>query len=438
MESSAALLATSSLSLSKGARYFVLIAAFLGWFFAGLQMSITPLVSNSATTDFLREAPDSTVPKAVLTKWFARYNATFLFGAAAGGLLFGWVGDRWGRSKALASSICCYTLFSAVAGCVSSPEQYVVARFIGCLGVGGAWPNAIALASETWDGVSRPILAGVIGTAANVGLVVMGLVACYYQITAESWRWFMWLGATPLAFGVVCLFVLPESPKWLASRAAESLAAASGAAPTTSTPVAEVFRPPLVWLTLLGILLGAIPLFGGWGCTNWLVPWADQVGAKTDPTLKGWTQVYRSVGAAVSSLAGGWVSHRIGRRWSYFLFSVTSLFIGQHIYRDLNPLHPQFGFWVFMLGTTTGFYFGWLPLCLPEMFPTRVRSTGAGVTFNSGRIATAFGVLGAGYLSSLAWFNGEYGKVGTVTSLIFALGMLAIWLMPRNSANEMK
>jgi hypothetical protein len=201
--------------------------------------------------------------------------------------------------------------------------------------------------------------------------------------------------------------------------------------------VAEVFQPPLLTATLLGILLGTIPLFGGWGCTNWLVPWADQVGAQTDASLKAWTQVYRSAGAAASSLAGGWVAARLGRRLSYFLFSLSSLVIGQLIYRELNPLHPQFGFWVFLLGTTTGFYFGWLPLCLPELFPTRVRSTGAGVTFNFGRIATAFGVLGAGLLSRLPAFNGDYGKVGSVTSLVFAAGMLAIWLMPRKAPSAL-
>ncbi|MFO0872154.1 MAG: MFS transporter [Pirellulales bacterium] len=410
--------------LSRAARVFVLVAAFLGWLFAGVQMSITPLVSNSATTDFLSGDAGPPVAGPVLTRWFSRYNATFLLGAAAGGLLFGWVGDRAGRSRALALSICCYTLFSAAAALAQTPWQFVAWRFLGCLGVGGAWPNGIALAVEVWHDVSKPVLAGIIGTAANVGLVLAGLVACYVKITPDSWRWVMLASGTPFLLGVGCLAWLPESPVWLATRAGPTVAA-------PRSPVSTVFRPPLLWLTLLGILLGAIPLFGGWGCTNWLVPWADQVGAVADPALKARTQVYRSVGAAITSLLGGWVSARLGRRSSYFLYSLASLGIGQHLYRDLDPTHPQFAIWVFLLGSTTGFYFGWLPLCLPEMFPTSVRSTGAGVTFNAGRIATALGVLGAGYLSGLPYFGGDYGKVGSVTSLVFALGMVAIWLLPR-------
>ncbi|MFO0901872.1 MAG: MFS transporter [Pirellulales bacterium] len=430
MTSSSALTAPPA-SLSRAARIGVLAVAFLGWFFAGVQMSITPLVSQSATTDFLRESPDGVVPRPLLTRWFARYNATFLFGAAAGGLLFGWVGDRFGRAKALALSICCYSLFSGAAAWAQSPEQFVALRFLGCLGVGGAWPNGIAIAVEVWHDVSKPVLAGVIGTAANVGLVAMGLVACYASITPDSWRWVMLLGAAPVLLGLASLGLLPESPQWLDARRRTARDAAIGAGPgsqpPTGSPVSRVFRPPLLWLTLLGIILGAIPLFGGWGCTNWLVPWADQVGAATDPSLKAWTQVYRSVGAAASSAAGGWVSARLGRRTSYFLYSLASLFIGQYIYRNLDPTHPQFAVWVFLLGTTTGFYFGWLPLCLPEMFPTEVRSTGSGVTFNSGRIATGIGVLAAGYLSSLPYFHGDYGRVGSVTSLVFALGLVAIW-----------
>jgi len=449
--------------LGRFARWLVLGVAFLGWLFAGVQMSITPLVSNSATADFLSSAQAGTgertaTPKPVLTQWFARYNATFLFGAAAGGLLFGWIGDRAGRAKALSLSICCYAIFSGLAAFARTPEQFVVFRFLGCLGVGGAWPNGIAITVEVWTHVSKPILAGIIGSAANVGLVLMGLLGCYVAITPESWRWVMLVGGLPVVLGAASLLWLPESPQWLAARrkalpstaplaseatsareatmargaamASEATVASGTAVRKLVSPVRAVFQPPLLWLTLLGILLGAIPLFGGWGCTNWLVPWADQVGAKTDPTLKAWTQVYRSVGAAVTSAIGGWVSALLGRRLSYFLYSGASLFIGQHLYNNLDPTHPHFHWWALMLGATTGFYFGWLPLCLPEMFPTAVRSTGSGITFNTGRVATGLGVLGAGYLSSLSYFGGDYAKVGAVTSLIFAGGLVAIWLLP--------
>ena len=104
--------------------------------------------------------------------------------------------------------------------------------------------------------------------------------------------------------------------------------------------------------------------------------------------------------------------------------------IAQYIYGALDPKHPWFSTWTFIQGIVGGLYFGWLPLCLPEMFPTRVRSTGAGVTFNFGRILTAAGVVSMASL--LAYFNKDYAKVGSTTSLIYIVGMLVIWLAPVN------
>jgi MFS family permease len=253
--------------------------------------------------------------------------------------------------------------------------------------------------------------------------------------------------------GLFVLVAVPESPRWRASRQQEGA--------TRTTPVVEIFRPPLLKLTLIGICLGTIPLLGGWGSANWLVPWADKVGGLADPALKSWTQVSRSAGGAISSLLGGWLASGLGRRKSYFLISLSSLAVSAYIFRYIGPAGigeagvvdyingwiglgtPSefqsinwFSFWAFMLGVTGGFYFGWLPLCLPELFPTRVRSTGAGVTFNFGRIASALGVLGAGAL--VQHYDGDYARVGALTSLVYFLGMVIIWFAPETSGKKLE
>ena len=85
--------------------------------------------------------------------------------------------------------------------------------------------------------------------------------------------------------------------------------------------------------------------------------------------------------------------------------------------------------WTAALGLFSGFFFGWLPLCLPELYPTRVRSTGAGVSFNFGRIVTALGILvAAGMLKQL--FQGDYATIGRLTSLVYAVGLVVIWFAP--------
>ena len=394
----------------------MLVVATLGWLFAGMLMSIGPLASRSATLDLLGPGGEGE-----LGKWFAWYNCAFLLGAAAGGLIFGWLGDRCGRSKALGWSILCYSTLTGASAFARAPEQLLVLRFLSCLGVGGVWPNGVALVSEAWPGASRPKIAGLIG-AANIGQVLLGLAACQVAITPTSWRWVMGPGAAPVLLGLYSLAWAPESPRWLLARQE---------AQTTTPPRAEVFRPPLLWVTILGVILGTIPVFGGWGSGNWLTAWADKVGGSSDPHLKAWAVVERSFGGTIGGLLGGWLASRLGRRFSYFLISAGALALSAYIFRALTPFDTSFGSWVFVLGVVSGLYFGWLPLCLPDLFPTRVRSTGAGVTFNFGRIAAAAGVLGAGDL--IQRFDGDYGRVGAITSLIYAVGLLAIWLAPRNA-----
>ena len=129
--------------LTPRGRALALAAAFLGWMMAGTIMVIVPLVGRAATASFLADQAEGTIGD-----WFARYICAFLLGAAAGGLMFGWLGDRIGRVRAMAASILCYSIFTGLAYFASSPSQFLVLRFLACLGVGGMWPNGVALVSE--------------------------------------------------------------------------------------------------------------------------------------------------------------------------------------------------------------------------------------------------------------------------------------------------
>jgi len=409
--------------LSPGGRYMILITAFLGWMFAGTVMVIIPLVGRPATISM------GITDEKLVGQWFSWYICAFLLGAAAGGLLFGWLGDRIGRAKAMGLSILWYSLVTGLTYWVQSPWQLAALRFVACMGVGGMWPNGVALASEAWSDVSRPLLAGLIGTSANLGFMLLALVAIYVPITPDDWRWVFAFGAAPIPLGLFVLAFLPESPRWLASSHANTTA-------SDHIQVMEVFRPPLLSVTLIGICLGMIPLLGNWGGANWLVPWADRVGGEADPYLKSWTQWTRSGGAAIGSLLGGWLASLFGRRSTYFAISLCSLAVSAYLFRFVTPLDPEFLTWVFILGFFGTIFFGWLPLYLPELFPTRVRATGTGVTFNFGRIIAAFGVVGAGSL--MMAFNGDYAKVGQITSLIYLLGMIVICLAPDTSSRQLQ
>jgi hypothetical protein len=106
------------------------------------------------------------------------------------------------------------------------------------------------------------------------------------------------------------------------------------------------------------------------------------------------------------------------------------------IYTCLKPFGPAFLPAVFVQGVISTLFFGWLPLYLPEIFPTRVRATGTGISYNSGRFLTAAGVMAAGLLIQL--FHGDYAKVGAVTGLVYALGVLVIWWAPETKGKDLQ
>ncbi len=427
---------TSSVSeLTTGGRIAILATAFLGWMFAGTIMVIVPLAGRTALISM------GITDEGQVGKWFAWYICAFLLGAAGGGWLFGTLGDRIGRAKAMGLSILWYSLFTGAMVWVQSPTQFLLLRFVACMGVGGMWPNGVALASESWSNVSRPLLAGLIGTSANLGFVLLGVLSSENWLTAnltamldidlaihpDNWRWVMIVGALPAPLGLLALTILPESPRWLAQRGAAENAAGHMRF--------EVFRPPLLRLTLVGIVLGTVPLLGNWGGANWLVPWADQVGGDENTYLKSQTQTIRSTGAALGSLLGGWLAAVFGRRSTYFAISLFSLASSAYLFWFLTPNDPSFLQWVFVLGFFGTIYFGWLPLYLPELFPTHVRSTGSGVTFNFGRIFTAVGVLAVGEI--IRQFNGDYARVGQITSLVYLAGMIFICFAPDTSQRQL-
>jgi MFS family permease len=416
---------------STHARRLILLAAFLGWLCAGLEMGLGPLVARPAIRDLLFRVEGqpthslSQAEEAQVGAWFAWYLCAFLLGGAVGGLLFGRLGDRHGRVRALGWSILFFSLFTGASWWVRTPEQWLLLRFLASLGIGGAWPAGVALVSEAWPDAARPTLAGAMGTAANVGILLMALLGQCLQVTPDSWRWLMLIGTAPVLLGVAVLLWLPESPRWLAERAA-----GGPSTPGEARPLGEVFRPPLVGRTLLGILLGTIPLLGAWSSGKWLIPWADREGVDAALTQATW-----AVGAVLGSAAGGWLASLFGRRATYFAVSLLTLALNLAIYRLLRPGEATFLPAVFLVGLVATVFFGWLPLYLPELFPTRVRATGSGVTYNFGRFVSAAGVLGAGGLMTL--FEGDYARVGEVTACVYALGMVAILFAPDTSKSAL-
>ncbi|HEU0120019.1 MAG TPA: MFS transporter [Bryobacteraceae bacterium] len=407
--------------MNRNARTAVLAAAFLGLVFDGVELGLMPIAALSVSKGLLGTAYTAKAGG----DWFAWFTAALMLGAAAGGIALGNLGDRIGRTRAMGMSILFYSLFAAMGAWAESVEQMLVLRFLVGLGVGGMWPNGMALVQESWPGASKPLVSGVMSAGLNSGILLLSQLARLWPITPDSWRWLFQLSGAPALLGVIVLLAIPESPAWLAAR---------GTAKKRATPLRDLFQPALLPITVAAIVISSIPMVGAWAASKWMIPWADKVAGATNAQYKAATQGWWAVGAALGSLVGAQLAGWIGRKRSYLLISVGAAALTIAMFQLTAPLRPGFHAVVFAQGFTSTLFFGWLALYLPELFPVHVRATGSGLAYNSGRFATAIGVLGAGVLFS--FLGGDYPRVGTICALIYALGMVAIWLVREQPSVE--
>jgi MFS family permease len=464
---------TENKPLSKS-QWLVLAAAFLGWMFDGVEIGLFPLVSRPALQELLSDIGDADVGW-----WNGIIVACFLLGAAMGGLLFGWLGDKIGRVRAMVLSILVYSLFTGAGFFATQAWHLGVFRFIASLGMGGEWAVAVALVVEAWPERHRPRLAGAIGAAANFGFLFIGIVAYCYPVMSGSWRWLMLVGAAPAVLALIVSLMVPESEKWKAS------------VKKAPTRVLDIFAHGLWKRTLLAIVFSSIPLIGTWAAVSgWIPNWVEQgqqaqlveqalveqgrqapVAERVLPETKltglpakelskalseakkrlskeQWSQIevaaarskagiqiVLAIGAILACYIAPVVGGIWGRRPVYFGLCLLSLGTCAWLFRAMTPADSGFALLAGVVGGVTAAFYGWLPLYLPELFPTRVRATGQGLSFNFGRILAAVGSLYMGQLVNL--LGGDYASAGATITLIYVFGLALIWFAPETKGKPL-
>jgi MFS family permease len=515
-----------------------LLAAFLGWMFDGFEIGLFPLVAQPALKNMLPGAEEK-----VIGNWIGVMTAAFLIGAATGGVVFGWLGDRIGRVRAMSLSILTYAIFSGLCGVVTAPWQLFLFRFLASLGMGGEWSLGVSLVMEIWPNKSRGWLAGLIGAAANVGFVlvavlgltlatVLGTVASWLsgvglseatveRLTSHSgWRLLALSGALPALLTFLVRIFVPESERWLheQSRGAtkqwsstDLLAVIVGAAGAVGLvtlwalddligtappmyvriggtivglviayygytyPVRKYLQrsmiaaaslgtladsnwtpPRVLGRMLIGATLSGVALLGTWASLQNAAPWAGKleesrvVAANPDlppaersrlvqeaaAVARSQTQIAGGIAAIVGTIAAALLGNWLGRRISYTILCAGSLATSLLFFQFNDSFGAFFLATVFLAGGVTASFYGWLPLYLPELFPTRVRAFGQGFAFNFGRILAAIGALQFSYLMRNV-FDGSYPKACTVLSMIYVIGMFAVWLAPETHGQDL-
>ncbi len=223
---------------SGAGKWMALTAALLGWMFDGAEMGLFSLIGRSAIRDLLgMSASSSDADKQTVAFLFSVITAVFLVGAATGGVLFGWLGDRIGRVRAMSLSVITYALFTGLCGFATSAWHIAILRFIAALGMGGEWSLGVALVMEVWPNRSRALMAGLIGAAANVGYLLVGFlglgisqvpgtvrnwllatglpeIQVSHLVANDAWRLLMILGVAPALLTFFFRLFVPESEKW--------------------------------------------------------------------------------------------------------------------------------------------------------------------------------------------------------------------------------
>jgi MFS family permease len=482
---------------SARGRQLALLAALLGWMFDGMEMGLFPLVGKDA----LRELVGRSAGQGEIDLWYGVVMACFLIGAATGGVVFGWLGDKVGRVRAMTVSVLMYSLCSGLSAASTSPAQLAVLRFLGALGMGGEWALGVALVMEVWPNTSRAWLAGWIGAFGNLGYTVCGLIALGLTrlqagdvhgtltsaglpvdwadaLTANRyWRLLMFLGAVPALLTLLVRLFVPESEKWVKEKESgaashwagtDLLAVLVGAAAAggvvalwavKDVPFAAQVAGSLVGLVavtlgylyparryldraglvgpvrratlgrmLLGAGLSGVPLLATWSAVMWMYQWVGKLPGGDVPEARPLIQISSSIGAAVGCVVAAVLGGLYGRRVVYVGLCLTSLAVVVGFYQLNTTYGSVFILSAGLMGMVTAGFYGWLPLYLPELFPTAVRATGQGFGFNFGRIIAAAGNLQMANL--LAYFNNDYAQACAVVGVVYVVGIGLIAFAP--------
>ena len=406
-----------------------LSVAWLGWLFDGMEMGIYSLIAVPALKALLHtQDMGQILPKVGLL------FALFLVGAALGGYVFGRLGDKIGRVKALALTVITYSLFTGLSAVCTEVWQFGACRFLGALGLGGEWGLGVALVMESWSDKSRPALAGILGAAANIGFLVcavIGLLMAQWVPGGvdEHWRMILLIGILPASAVLFMLFGVREPAAWKKSQERGE-----------SAEMRLFFQPGQMYKTIMGSLIASVVVLGTWGVFQWIPSWVDQlVGADKTPFQKPVTQMFMAFGQIFGAFWGGFVAEWFGRRKSYALFCIGSFLASAALFYFVRSYGPRLWILATVAGVFSTAFFGWLALYLPELFPTRIRATGEGITYNFGRILAAAGVVGG--MASLYQFFGHgeraFAKAGTVVASVYLVGLVLIWFMPETKGRPL-
>ena len=443
-------------------QWVVLIIASLGWVFDVFEGQIFVASMNEAMPSLTSAEQASKVP---LFNNIAL--GAFLLGGALGGILFGMVSDRIGRTRTMSITILFYSVFTCVSAFSQAWWHMAIFRFLVALGVGGEWAIASAMVYEVFPKRARAHVGGIFHASSVFG-TYLAVAAGYFLIGSDAvaqwaasldiswvdsetipWRLGFAMGVIPAVLIIWIRLSLREPDEWKTAR--QQADAGTG---QKLGSLGELFSSPFIKKTLVGVSLSTIGLATFWGAhiygknvfmetavTERVTAQASESDQSADQirtrilnneksTVKGWEMLgmlITTTGGGLGLICFGPLCQHLGRVRTFMLYHLGGFVIALIIFQvpltttSLYVLLPVFGF------LTLGMHAGYA-IYFPEMFPTRIRGTGTGFCFNAGRIIAAPILFSMGWLQS-TFDVGLFG-VASGLSFLYLLGALVLLAAP--------
>ncbi|MFN9768773.1 MAG: MFS transporter [Planctomycetota bacterium] len=416
-------------------QWFVLVVAALGWLFDTMDQQLFALARTPAMRELLAETRlvDGQPQVIAASKDDVNFyggicTSVFMIGWAVGGLIFGVLGDRYGRVRVMLWTILLYSLFTGLSSFSRGIWDFALFRFLTGLGVGGEFAVGVALVAEVMPNSIRQYALGFLQSCSTIGNVTAAVININLGIAEgngalksmelagqplTAWRLMFLIGALPALLVIVIRARLKEPESWVALQA--------GADKSQLGSYRELFSVRWRRNAIVGFLLGLSGVVGLWGIGFFTFDLINVVAtsrfeaeglAKEQVAGKvafwvGMTSVMLNAGAFFGMNAFSYMAASFGRKPTFLLCLILAALSTILVYSQLDQFHeifwmvPLMGFWQLSL-------FGGYAIYFPELFPTRLRSTGVSFCYNVGRLVAAVGPLTLGYLTKYV-FNQENG-----------------------------
>jgi MFS family permease len=442
MTATAALESTTWYRSLNRMQWKALVASNLGWTFDGFEVFALILTVGVALHQLLDASEHRLIPA-----YAGAIIAITVFGWGLGGMLGGVLADYIGRKRSMTLTILAYSLLTGLSALSWDWQSFAAFRFLVGLAIGAEWATGASITAELWPDNARGKGGAFLQCGYPIGsILASGLWLAVGTSGPGAWRYMYLIGVLPALITFWIRRNIPESPRWEQSdkrrRAARDLRrqgatlAGEDAALLRFTLV-DLFAEPAVRSRLiLTFVMSLSVTIGYWGVSTFVPSYVGSVATSVGLAAPRWAALaglVQNLGALAGFFSFGFLADALGRKPTTLLYYLMCLILTPIVYlwvRDIHALLLVFAVYGFFIQGI----FSWMPIWLPELFPTRMRATAAGFIFNAPRLISAIAPLISG---SLIVGLGGYGKAATIIGMFYVLGLIAAPFLPETNGQPL-